>query len=143
LVTDVTEAKFSLIFATPEILTQRSWMRIMSENRYKATISAVAVDEAHNIIDWNTFRPKYNDIPYIKCCLGSKVPWALFTATTTEELLRAILLAVALDESRIHQTAMLPDRYVNIQSYSIFSVIFFKHTLLILQPIVSGCLHIV
>ena len=102
----------SIIFATPEILVQRKWLKRFAENRYLSKIVAVAVDEAHNIIDWNTFRPMYTDIPYIKCCLGSKAPWALFTATATQELFNAILLAVALDESRVHQTAMLPDRYV-------------------------------
>jgi ATP-dependent DNA helicase RecQ len=72
-----------LLYVAPESLTKEENIRFLRE----ASVSFVAVDEAHCISEWgHDFRPEYRRIKSIIAQLGDNVPVIALTATATPKV---------------------------------------------------------
>ena len=50
ILTDVKEGKWSLLFVTPEALKTKKWRDVV--RKFASSISYIALDECHCIVDW-------------------------------------------------------------------------------------------
>ena len=105
----IREGKPSLILTSPEGISQPPWNDVLSTRRKH--ICAVIVDEAHLLLDWKDFRPKYKDLTNLPAFVGSDIPWALVTATASKTLVPQLLQSVNIKKENVTMVASSPDRY--------------------------------
>lgn len=87
--------KYKLIYVAPERLETASFLAFARE----ASISMVAVDEAHCVSQWGQdFRPSYLNIPSFTAALPHRPVVAAFTATATPEVREDIIRQLELRE---------------------------------------------
>ncbi|MDN3669864.1 DNA helicase RecQ [Echinicola jeungdonensis] len=80
---EVLSGKTKLLYVAPESLTKEDNVEFLK----KATISFVAIDEAHCISEWgHDFRPEYRRIKGIIGQIGPELPIIALTATATPKV---------------------------------------------------------
>ena len=111
---DILEGQVSILLGSPEIFSK--WLEKLADDTFcAAKPCAFVIEEAHNIVDWTTFRPLYSNLADVKCIIASLVPWALFTATCDETLRTASLKSLKIDT--ISTIAVVPDRFVKFLTF--------------------------
>ena len=71
---------------TPEWLFSSNKLALVKEMSESEKLGLVAIDEAHLVSDWNTFRGKYGQLVNIKKELPN-IPIMALTATATPDVL--------------------------------------------------------
>ncbi|MCR5888753.1 DNA helicase RecQ [Hymenobacter sp. J193] len=99
---DVISGEVRLLYVAPESLTKDETIEFLN----KATISFVAIDEAHCISEWgHDFRPEYRKIRSIIDGLGVDVPIIALTATATPKVQLDIQKNLQMDEASVFKTS--------------------------------------
>ncbi|QIX60926.1 DNA helicase RecQ [Hymenobacter sp. BT18] len=99
---DVISGDVRLLYVAPESLTKDETIEFLQ----KATISFVAIDEAHCISEWgHDFRPEYRKIRSIIDGLGVDVPIIALTATATPKVQLDIQKNLQMDEASVFKTS--------------------------------------
>ena len=99
---DVISGVCKLLYIAPESLTKEDNLEFLK----KATISFVAVDEAHCISEWgHDFRPEYRKIKDIIENIDSSLPIIALTATATPKVQLDIKKSLNMDDSVIFKTS--------------------------------------
>ncbi|AIZ64610.1 ATP-dependent DNA helicase RecQ [Hymenobacter sp. DG25B] len=99
---DVISGEVRLLYVAPESLTKDETIEFLN----KATISFVAIDEAHCISEWgHDFRPEYRKIRSIIDGLGVQVPIIALTATATPKVQLDIQKNLQMDEASVFKTS--------------------------------------
>ncbi|MGL4632105.1 MAG: RecQ family ATP-dependent DNA helicase [Leadbetterella sp.] len=99
---DVSAGVCKLLYIAPESLTKEENLEFLK----KASISFVAVDEAHCISEWgHDFRPEYRKIKEIIESIDSKLPIIALTATATPKVQLDIKKNLNMDESVVFKTS--------------------------------------
>ena len=99
---DVINGVCKLLYIAPESLTKEDNLEFLK----KATISFVAVDEAHCISEWgHDFRPEYRKIKDIIENIDSNLPIIALTATATPKVQLDIKKRLNMDDSVIFKTS--------------------------------------
>jgi len=98
---DVISGEVKLLYVAPESLTKEETIDFLQ----KATISFVAIDEAHCISEWgHDFRPEYRRIRGIIDNIG-QVPIIALTATATPKVQLDIQKNLQMDEASVFKTS--------------------------------------
>ncbi|GAB3228634.1 DNA helicase RecQ [Hymenobacter seoulensis] len=99
---DVISGEVKLLYVAPESLTKEDTIEFLN----KATISFVAIDEAHCISEWgHDFRPEYRKIRSIIDGLGVQVPVIALTATATPKVQLDIQKNLQMDDASVFKTS--------------------------------------
>ncbi|GAA4376322.1 DNA helicase RecQ [Hymenobacter koreensis] len=99
---DVINGEVKLLYVAPESLTKEETLDFLQ----KATISFVAIDEAHCISEWgHDFRPEYRRIRGIIDSLGMGVPIIALTATATPKVQLDIQKNLQMDDASVFKTS--------------------------------------
>jgi len=99
---DVISGDVRLLYVAPESLTKDETIEFLN----KATISFVAIDEAHCISEWgHDFRPEYRKIRGIIDNLGANVPIIALTATATPKVQLDIQKNLQMDDASVFKTS--------------------------------------
>lgn len=99
---DVISGEVRLLYVAPESLTKDETIDFLQ----KATISFVAIDEAHCISEWgHDFRPEYRKIRGIIDNLGANVPIIALTATATPKVQLDIQKNLQMDDASVFKTS--------------------------------------
>ncbi|QNE40550.1 DNA helicase RecQ [Hymenobacter sp. NBH84] len=99
---DVITGDVRLLYVAPESLTKDETIEFLN----KATISFVAIDEAHCISEWgHDFRPEYRKIRGIIDNLGANVPIIALTATATPKVQLDIQKNLQMDDASVFKTS--------------------------------------
>lgn len=102
------EGKIKLLYVTPERFRKHEFV----ESIKKASVSLLAVDEAHCISEWgHDFRPDYSRIAEFRELLGNPLTVAL-TATATKDVQTDIIAKLGLTKEEIklfHQGIKRPN----------------------------------
>jgi ATP-dependent DNA helicase RecQ len=99
---DVISGEVRLLYVAPESLTKEDTIAFLQ----KATISFVAIDEAHCISEWgHDFRPEYRKIRGIIDNLGGKIPLIALTATATPKVQLDIQKNLHMDDASVFKTS--------------------------------------
>ncbi|MBC6610528.1 DNA helicase RecQ [Hymenobacter sp. BT507] len=99
---DVITGEVRLLYVAPESLTKDETIEFLN----KATISFVAIDEAHCISEWgHDFRPEYRKIRGIIDNLGANVPIIALTATATPKVQLDIQKNLQMDDASVFKTS--------------------------------------
>jgi len=81
---EIAKGRYRIVYASPEvILNKRGYFLtslVRNPNKFMQNLVAVAVDEAHLIWDWISFRDKYQLLGTLHNVLN-QVPWVLLSAT--------------------------------------------------------------
>lgn len=95
------EGQVKLLYVAPESLTKEENIEFLK----KATISFVAVDEAHCISEWgHDFRPEYRRIKSIVAELGN-IPVVALTATATPKVQLDIKKNLEMEDASVFQSS--------------------------------------
>eukprot|EP00300_Choanocystis_sp_HF-7_P004118 c13145_g1_i1.p1 GENE.c13145_g1_i1~~c13145_g1_i1.p1 ORF type:complete len:697 (-),score=117.56 c13145_g1_i1:106-2040(-) len=87
---DPETSTLKLLYTTPETLSSRSVVTVLSRLAQKNLLSLVAIDEAHCISEWgHDFRPAFRRLAKIRESLPG-VPFIALTATATAKVQRDI-----------------------------------------------------
>jgi hypothetical protein len=91
-----------LIFTSPEYLLHNTQMKKhYIEERFRARIFGVLVDEAHVIAEWaDNFRKDYNELKTLRVILGDNVPWWALSATFTNAIFKKVYETLTFGTSR-------------------------------------------
>ena len=93
---DVSEGKTKLLFVAPETLSKNDTIEFLK----KASISFLAIDEAHCISEWgHDFRPEYRNLKHIIKAIDN-VPVICLTATATEKVQEDILKTLGISNAK-------------------------------------------
>ncbi|MCP9756181.1 ATP-dependent DNA helicase RecQ [Lacihabitans sp. CCS-44] len=99
---DVVSGACKLLYIAPESLTKVDNLEFLK----KASISFVAVDEAHCISEWgHDFRPEYRKIKEIIESIDDNLPIIALTATATPKVQLDIKKSLDMDDSVIYKTS--------------------------------------
>ena len=99
---DVISGEVRLLYVAPESLTKDDTIAFLQ----KASISFVAIDEAHCISEWgHDFRPEYRKIRGIIDNLGGKIPLIALTATATPKVQLDIQKNLHMDDASVFKTS--------------------------------------
>ncbi|UYZ63060.1 DNA helicase RecQ [Hymenobacter weizhouensis] len=99
---DVISGEVKLLYVAPESLTKDETIEFLN----KATISFVAIDEAHCISEWgHDFRPEYRKIRSIIDGLGAQIPIIALTATATPKVQQDIQKNLQMDDASVFKTS--------------------------------------
>ncbi len=99
---DVINGVCKLLYIAPESLTKEDNLEFLK----KASISFVAVDEAHCISEWgHDFRPEYRKIKDIIENIDNSLPIIALTATATPKVQLDIKKSLNMDDSVIFKTS--------------------------------------
>ncbi len=94
---DITSGKTKLLFVAPETLTKEENIEFFRE----ASISFVAIDEAHCISEWgHDFRPEYRRIREMLDLIGHDIPIIALTATATPKVQSDIVKNLRMGEDQ-------------------------------------------
>jgi hypothetical protein len=91
-----------LVFASPEYLLRNSRMKkFYIEEKSRARILSVLVDEAHVIHEWaDNFRKDYAELKTLRVILGDNVPWWALSATFTNAIFKTVYKTLSFGTSR-------------------------------------------
>ena len=99
---DVLAGTCKLLYIAPESLNKEDNLEFLK----KATLSFVAVDEAHCISEWgHDFRPEYRKIKEIIENIDAKLPIIALTATATPKVQLDIKKSLDMDDSLVFKTS--------------------------------------
>jgi ATP-dependent DNA helicase RecQ len=99
---DVINGDVKLLYVAPESLTKEETLDFLQ----KATISFVAIDEAHCISEWgHDFRPEYRRIRGIIDDIGVDVPIIALTATATPKVQLDIQKNLQMDDASVFKSS--------------------------------------
>ncbi|WP_223648334.1 DNA helicase RecQ [Hymenobacter psoromatis] len=99
---DVISGEVRLLYVAPESLTKEDTIAFLQ----KASISFVAIDEAHCISEWgHDFRPEYRKIRGIIDNLGGRIPLIALTATATPKVQLDIQKNLQMDDANVFKTS--------------------------------------
>jgi len=99
---DVISGEVKLLYVAPESLTKDETIDFLQ----KASISFVAIDEAHCISEWgHDFRPEYRKIRGIIDNIGPNVPIIALTATATPKVQLDIQKNLQMDDASVFKTS--------------------------------------
>ncbi|WP_243635941.1 DNA helicase RecQ [Hymenobacter edaphi] len=99
---DVINGDVKLLYVAPESLTKEETLDFLQ----KATISFVAIDEAHCISEWgHDFRPEYRRIRGIIDDIGANVPIIALTATATPKVQLDIQKNLQMDDASVFKSS--------------------------------------
>ena len=99
---DVIAGDVRLLYVAPESLAKEETIAFLQ----KASISFVAIDEAHCISEWgHDFRPEYRKIRGIIDNLGGKIPLIALTATATPKVQLDIQKNLHMDDASVFKTS--------------------------------------
>jgi ATP-dependent DNA helicase RecQ len=99
---DVISGEVRLLYVAPESLTKEDTIAFLQ----KASISFVAIDEAHCISEWgHDFRPEYRKIRGIIDNLGGRIPLIALTATATPKVQLDIQKNLHMDDASVFKTS--------------------------------------
>lgn len=102
---DLLEAKYQIMYITPESLVNPSTIRLIDQIYNKHGICMIAIDEAHCVSSYGfDFRPKYRDIVRIRELLDN-VPIMAVTATATDKVAADIEKSLSMDKCTIVKTS--------------------------------------
>lgn len=90
IIQDFGSAKYRVGFAGPEMALSPKFHQLVLENPdFQCSITAVVVDEAHNISEWGTedFRPEFSRISSLLGHLPAGVPVIAASATVPPEVI--------------------------------------------------------
>ena len=82
----VDRAEFSVIYATPEVLLHKKshfsteTIRPEKRNKFKDNLVLIALDEAHCVWDWESFRKAFKYVGSLRLCFA-QVPFTAVSAT--------------------------------------------------------------
>ena len=100
------DKEVKLLYVAPESLTKEENVKFLK----KATISFVAVDEAHCISEWgHDFRPEYRRIRDILSQLDSNLPVIALTATATPKVQQDVLKNLNMQEASLFKSSFYRD----------------------------------
>lgn len=100
--TDVLAGKTKLLYIAPESLTKPENLAFLKQ----ATLSFVAVDEAHCISDWgHDFRPEYRKIKAVIDEELGVLPLIALTATATPRVQQDILKSLEIEDATCFQSS--------------------------------------
>ena len=78
-----------VLFVTPEWLFSSNRIELVRQLVQEKKIALIAVDEAHLIFEWQTFREQYKKVETLKQEYLN-VPFMLLTATATPEIMEKL-----------------------------------------------------
>lgn len=91
-----------LLYVAPESITKEDNVEFLKQ----ATISFVAIDEAHCISEWgHDFRPEYRRIKYIIRQLDPELPIIALTATATPKVQQDVLRNLEMEEAHVFKSS--------------------------------------
>ncbi|GFR66806.1 ATP-dependent DNA helicase RecQ [Elysia marginata] len=97
---DVKNGLTKMLYVAPESLTKDEYVDFLS----KATISFIAIDEAHCISEWgHDFRPEYRNLNLIFGRIKQDVPVIALTATATEKVQGDILKNLRINNAKVYK----------------------------------------
>ncbi len=99
---EVLAKKTKLLYVAPESLTKEDNIEFLK----KATISFVAIDEAHCISEWgHDFRPEYRKIKSIVAMIAPTLPIIALTATATPKVQQDIQRNLQMEEADLFKSS--------------------------------------
>ena len=111
LISGITNGEYPLLFSSPEMLKSTRWFDILAEENFEPKLLSVCFDEAHTLIDWDTFRPCFSFLPEIITNLCPDAAYHMVTATCNDELKQIILTSAGLQDNDFICVTALPNRY--------------------------------
>src|ERR1700753_1907868 len=91
-----------LIFTSPEYLLRNTHMKkFYVEEKFRARVFGVLVDEAHVIAVWaDSFRKDYSELKTLRVILGDSIPWWALSATFTNAIFKTVYEALDFGTTR-------------------------------------------
>ena len=110
---DVSEGKTKLLFVAPETLSKNDTIEFLK----KASISFLAIDEAHCISEWgHDFRPEYRKIGDVIDSIDSKIKVIALTATATPKVQGDIIKNLKISDSKLFKSSFnRPNLYYEVR----------------------------
>ena len=110
---DVSEGKTKLLFVAPETLSKNDTIEFLK----KASISFLAIDEAHCISEWgHDFRPEYRKIRDVIDSIDSKIKIIALTATATPKVQDDIIKNLKISDSKLFKSSFnRPNLYYEVR----------------------------
>ena len=110
---DVSERKTKLLFVAPETLSKNDTIEFLK----KASISFLAIDEAHCISEWgHDFRPEYRKIRDVIDSIDSKIKVIALTATATPKVQDDIIKNLKISDSKLFKSSFnRPNLYYEVR----------------------------
>ena len=110
---DVSEGKTKLLFVAPETLSKNDTIEFLK----KASISFLAIDEAHCISEWgHDFRPEYRKIRDVIDSIDSKIKVIALTATATPKVQDDIIKNLKISDSKLFKSSFnRPNLYYEVR----------------------------
>ena len=110
---DVSKGKTKLLFVAPETLSKNDTIEFLK----KASISFLAIDEAHCISEWgHDFRPEYRKIRDIIDSIDSKIKVIALTATATPKVQDDIIKNLKISDSKLFKSSFnRPNLYYEVR----------------------------
>lgn len=110
---DVLSGKTKLLYVAPESLAKQENIDFLNQ----ATVSFVAVDEAHCISEWgHDFRPEYRKIRSVLNMLGENIPIIALTATATPKVQQDIIKNLQMQDATLYKSSFnRPNLYYEIR----------------------------
>jgi len=110
---DVSKGKTKLLFVAPETLSKNDTIEFLK----KASISFLAIDEAHCISEWgHDFRPEYRKIRDVIDSIDSKIKVIALTATATPKVQDDIIKNLKISDSKLFKSSFnRPNLYYEVR----------------------------
>ena len=110
---DVSKGKTKLLFVAPETLSKNDTIEFLK----KASISFLAIDEAHCISEWgHDFRPEYRKIRDVIDSIDSKIKVIALTATATPKVQSDIIKNLKISDSKLFKSSFnRPNLYYEVR----------------------------
>jgi len=110
---DVSQGLTKLLFIAPETLSKKETIDFLK----KASISFLAIDEAHCISEWgHDFRPEYRKIRDIIDSINPEINIIALTATATPKVQNDIIKNLKIDDSKLFKSSFnRPNLYYEIR----------------------------
>ena len=110
---DVSKGKTKLLFVAPETLSKNDTIEFLK----KASISFLAIDEAHCISEWgHDFRPEYRKIRDVIDSIDPKIKVIALTATATPKVQDDIIKNLKITDSKLFKSSFnRPNLYYEVR----------------------------
>ncbi|KAG8794171.1 hypothetical protein FRC12_000351 [Ceratobasidium sp. 428] len=85
---EVKEGKYTHIYIGPEIIMNDEFGEVLSDKTFYERCRYFAVDEAHMLVEWSSFRSAFADVRRLRNRFRGPITWAVVSATVepTREL---------------------------------------------------------